>query len=103
MATTVAKVTSPDRIIQQMQNNIVTPLNTLLAAPLVNGSVLSSVSLVAGDNTINHLLSRRLIGWIIVRSRAVASIFDKQDTNTIPDKTLILNSSAPAVVDIFVF
>lgn len=68
-----------------------------------NGQVLQSVSLVSGANTINHKLGRKLQGWVLTRLRASATIYDTQDANTMPEFTLLLNSSANAVVDIYVF
>lgn len=100
----IAKVQTTNREINQLQSNIITQLNqqrptNLLAA----GVILEKISLIAGNNTINHKLDRNLQGWFIIRQRSSASIYDKQDSNQIPDKTLILNSSADVTVDIFVF
>lgn len=87
-----------------MQNTWATQLNPLLNNPIVNGVILKNISLAIGDNNINHTLGRNLQGWVLVRQRAVfAQVFDKQDTNPMPSKTLVLNSNAVAVVDILVF
>lgn len=65
--------------------------------------VLESVSLLTGDNVINHRLGRKLSGWRLIRIRAAATVYDKQDTNQMPALTLVLNTSAPVIVDIEVF
>lgn len=92
-----------DQSLQLMQSNWATQLNPLLRNPLSNGQVLQSVVLASGDNTINHKLGRKLQGWCIVRQRASASIYDKQDSNLFPELTLVLNASAAVTVDIYVF
>lgn len=86
-----------------MQTAWATQLNPIIALPQSSGVLLKQVSLVVGDNTIDHRLGRNLQGWQLVRIRASAIIYDKQDSNQLQSRTLVLNSSAPVVVDIFVF
>lgn len=79
-------------------------LDPLLASPIATPTILKSVSLITGQaNTINHLLGKVLTGWIIIRSRAQATVWDTQDTNQLPDKTLVLRTSANVTVDLMVF
>lgn len=89
--------------LQLLQTNWSKQLNPVLAQPINQGTILTEVSLTTGDNTINTGLNRKLQGWIIIRQRALASIYDKQDNNSTPSQTLILNSSAAVVVDLLVF
>ena len=49
------------------------------------------------------MLQRPLQGWYIVRQRALASIYDTQDSNQNPSLTLNLTSNAVVSVDIAVF
>lgn len=86
-----------------LQTNWAKELNPLLRLPWNSGLILKSVELATGDNSIDTLLGRPLQGWIIVRSRAAATFYDKQDSNDMPSKTLVLNSSAVTTVDILVF
>ena len=86
-----------------MQTNWAQQLNPVIQNPSLKSLILPSIQLVTGSNTINHLLGRKLQGWRIVRQRALASIFDTQDSNTMPSLTLQLTSSAPVVCDIEVF
>lgn len=76
--------------------------------PIINNAanqsiVLKNVSLVSGTNVVNHLLGQRLNGWKTTRVRALATIYDLQDTNPTPTLTLVLVASAPVVVDLEVF
>ena len=86
-----------------MQTSWASLINPAINAPLANGLVLKSIQLVSGVNVINHLLGHKLQGWSIVRKRAAADIYDTQDSSANPALTLTLVSSAPAVVDIYVF
>ncbi len=92
-----------DKDFQLMQNSWASQLNPVLANPTTKSSILKNVQLIAGTNTINHLLSRKLQGWKLVRKRAAAEIYDEQDANQSPQLTLILVSNAQVSVDIEVF
>ena len=89
--------------LDQMQSTWSTILSQTLTCPLIRGNLLSDVALVSGSNIINHKLNRKLTGWILVRIGAAAVIYDTQDTNQMPDKTLSLVSDADATVSIWVF
>jgi predicted RNA binding protein YcfA (HicA-like mRNA interferase family) len=97
------KLNVKEEVINRIQDNTGKAINQLSNNALVSGSVLTSQALKAGDNTINHKLGKTLSGWFIVRQRGSASIYDKQDGNSSPAQTLILNSSADVTVDIYVF
>lgn len=94
---------SDDQDLQLVQTKWASVLNPLLASPMSTGVLLKSIRLVTGANAINHMLSRNLQGWLIVRQRAAASIYDTQDTNSTPGLTLNLVASAPVSVDLYVF
>ena len=68
-----------------------------------NSTILEDVELESGDNIIKHTLNRKLQGWRIVRIRAAAMIYDKQDDNANPTVNLVLNSSAAVTIDLEVF
>jgi len=97
------RVQTQDREVNQLQSNVAEVLDPIAALPVINGNILTNVALLAGDNSINHKLGMRLTGWIVIRQRAAAEIFDKQVTNPTPTVTLVLNVSAPVVVDLYVF
>lgn len=88
---------------QLLQSAWATKLNPMLDNAVLKGLLLQDVQLVSGSNTINHGLGRQLQGWIIVRQRAQASIYDTQDANTMPNLTLLLTSDNPVMVNIYVF
>ena len=76
-------------------------LDPVLSNPLVNGRLISNVVLISGDNTINHGLQAKLQGYIVVRNSAASVFFDKP--SPMPTLTLILNSSAPTTISLWVF
>lgn len=78
-------------------------LDPFLTAPSNLPILLKNITLTTGDNVINHKLSRDLIGWKVIRQRAAASIYDKQDANQTPSLTLVLNTSSDVVVDLEIF
>lgn len=94
---------SDDQSFTLMQTSWATQLNPVITLPQSSGVILKNVKLSIGDNTIDHRLGRELQGWQLIRVRAAAIIYDKQDSNQLKSKTLVLNSSAAVVVDLFVF
>lgn len=94
---------SEDKDFTLMQNAWARILNPIVDNSLSFSLVLTNVALKTGSNTINHTLARRLTGWVLVRQRGAASVYDTQDSNNIPDKTLVLVSSANISVDLLVF
>lgn len=101
--TTIPQIQISDQVINRQTQTIVQHLNLLFKNPMTNGVYLTEVSLLTGNNTINHTLDRTLQGWFVVRLRAQAVVSDLQDTNPNPEKTLILEASSNVVVDLFVF
>lgn len=94
---------SDDKDLMLMQTKWASQLNPLLAGLISQGLLLPQTALVVGANVVNHRLQRNLIGWFIVRQRALASVYDTQDLNQFPALTLTLQSSAIVTVDLFVF
>jgi hypothetical protein len=99
----VASVNTSDNVINRVQDNVLAGLKAVAQSPILGGALLKGVVLAVGDNTIRHGLGSALSGWTVVRQRAAATIYDKQDSNTIPASTLVLNSSAAVTVDLYVF
>lgn len=99
----LANQQTTDRNMNQLQSYTQQALNPILKNPLVYGNIVKSFVLQVGTNVINHGLGHALQGWSIVRLRAKASIYDEQDSNPNPDKTLILISDAVASIDVYCF
>lgn len=70
------QVQTGDRNANQVQSNIITSVNALSQNALQGGNLLSDVSLIYGDNHIRHQLGKKYTGWVNVRPRAYASMYD---------------------------
>lgn len=69
---------------------------------MVGGS--ANVTLTAGaPNVVPIGLSSPLQGWFLIRNKSQAVVWDSQDSNATPGKTLVLNTSANTVVQIMIF
>lgn len=78
-------------------------LAPFIAFPPNNGLVLKNIALVTGTNVVSHRLGRVLQGWKPTRVRALAALYDLQDSNQTPELTLVLVSDANVTVDLEVF
>ena len=96
-------ITSTDRIINQIQQNIKTTISFLLNDVFNYANNIQNIQLQPGLNSINHKLNRKLTGYIITRQKQPANIYDKQDTNPSPELTLHLQSDSATTIDIRVF
>jgi hypothetical protein len=89
--------------LNDMQNRWATVLNPVIQCPLVNGSQLTNIKLTIGNNVVNHLLGRKLQGWVVVGNNAVMSLYDTQASNQTPQLTLNLVSDADVTVSLWVY
>jgi hypothetical protein len=103
MASQLPQFHTSDQTLRLLQTQWAQNINPLLRNPLLQGRLIEGVELVSGDNTINHLLDRKLRGWVLTGISAAAQIYDKQATNASPQQTLILNSDASCTVALWVF
>ena len=99
----LAKIQSTDDVTNRIQDQLISKMNPVLSNQLTNGSLLTSISLNSGSNTVNHKLGRKLVGWFVTRLRANVQIWDSQDGNKNDSQTLLLNASGSVTVDIWVF
>lgn len=86
--------------ISQMQTRWASQLNPLLSRPANNSSLLTDIELNTGVNVINHLLGKKMQGWIIIDIDAAITYYRSAPMN---DLTLTLTCSGPATVSIEVF
>lgn len=75
-------------------------LDPILANPIATASTLTNIGLVVGNNSIPHLLDRKMQGWMISDINAAASIYRSQPFNA---STITLNSSAVCIINLVVF
>lgn len=87
----------------QTQTKWAAAIEPVLNSSIVSGVLLNNVHLINGVTVVNHTLGRNLRGYIIVLQNASANIYDSQDTNQMPNLTLVLNSSAAVTVSLWCF
>jgi hypothetical protein len=92
-----------DRQFNQFQVSLAKELQSVVANPLIEGIVLKQISLTGSGNVVPTLINRTLQGWFLVRNRTNSVVWDSQDTNVNATQTLILNTTAATIVDIFVY
>lgn len=94
-------VTLPQQLtLPMMQTVWASALNPLLTNPMNDGVFLPNVSVVSGVNVINHLLQRKMQGWVVTDIDAAVTYFRSAAFNNL---TLSLTFSGPAVVTLYVF
>lgn len=85
-----------------MQTQWASMINPVINTAIVQGNYLNNVALIVGPNSINHLLGRNYQGWILTgMHNAYLQIYDTP--STMPDKTLVLQSSGVGIVSLYVF
>ena len=98
------KVGTNDRELQKVQQNVENAITTIIRKEIIDGVLLKNVCLEPGiSNEIKHGLGRAPQGWSIARKRADARIWDIQDFNRNPTKTLSITCSHLVTVDIWIY
>ena len=103
------KVIDPSsKEVTQTQDSAATVLRQISLSPIIDGSLLTDVSIAASvesASVINHRLERRALGFIVVRGTTSAVVYESTVTNNSKDKFLRLNNSSTAsvTVDLWVF
>jgi hypothetical protein len=87
----------------KMQTAWAQQLNPLISNALVQGQLLTGVTLINGTTIVNHKLGRKLLGWMVAGKTAFADIHDNQATNQHPELTLSLTANAATIVALWVF
>jgi hypothetical protein len=97
-------VNTQDRVLQRIQANVSDVLDPLAKSPTADALLLEGVELKSGKtNHVPHKLGRKLVGWHPARVRAQATLWDSQDSNASPERTIDLHTSADVTADLVVF
>jgi hypothetical protein len=87
--------------VQRVQNQLLAPLNALLRIPLLDGTLLRDVALVATvEKRISHTLGRAPLGWLVVGADAAPGNVYEVSRGT---STLVLKSSTSVTLSLWVF
>lgn len=92
------------RELSMMQTSWSQDINPIISNPILAGNLLTNIVLKTGINQINHLLDRKPQGYIITRMiDGFVQIYDTQNSNQMPTKTLTLVSSGNGNIDLLVY
>lgn len=92
----------PDPTLMRVQDSIADVINKIPDF-IYYTQLIGPFHLITGDNVLSHKLGQVLQGWIVIKRSSAATLFDKQASNPVPDKTLILNASTNVTVSLLVF
>lgn len=87
----------------QTQTQWASLLNPILSNPLLQGRLLTDVSLINGTTQVNHGLQRNWQGWFVTNIDGVASLHVVPNSNQTPKLTIPITSSAAVTVSLWVF
>lgn len=93
------KIQSDDRVQNTLQDHVASVFDDLTSIPLLQGHLLSNVSLTTGSNAINHKLQGKLTGWFLTDIVSPAQIYKASSTVT----TLTLVTDADTIISLWVF
>lgn len=88
-----------NQTIQLMQYSWKAAITPVLNSPINQGILLSNIQLTAGSNTINHLLGRKMVGWILTDKDGNATIYRSEPLN---NKTLTLTTDIDCMISLWV-
>lgn len=83
-----------------MQTRWKSIIDPLLANLLNNSILLEDITVVTGDNLINHKLGRVPVGFITVNSNTLVSFYRSAPFNSV---NMVLNASSGGIVSLVVF
>ncbi len=98
------KLGSESREMQKVQQSVQEAIKPVRDSKILDGVLLTNVSLTSGvTNNIEHRLNRKPFGFIVVRKRGAADIWDSQDSNQLANRTFALECDADVEIDIWIF
>jgi hypothetical protein len=97
------KVISGDRITTQLQTNIEQAVAEVIRNPLIDGRIITGVSLTSTVTQLEHKLNRKIRGYLVLGNSAAALVYDNLSTEPKPELYLPILSTVPTVVNLWVF
>lgn len=93
------KIFTPDRVINQIQDNINNTLNSFIKNELLDGIMVEASFSGVTTLAVDHKLGRQPIGWIVVGKTAKTDVW----VTSITAKTLTVNVETDVNLDLFIF
>lgn len=90
------------RVVTSLQDNVAAALLPIQTKLILDGAFVSGVNLITGNNTVQHKLGRKIIGYFVVSQSAASTFFDDiQSTKSAT--SFVLCSGSPCSVNLWVF
>lgn len=87
--------------LNRVQDNVSSSLDPIIGLPILNGTLVESVALFAGqDNNVSHMLGRKARGWILARQDSNSVVWEK--AAVLPERQLNLWCSANCTISLWV-
>lgn len=93
------RIRSTNSDITRLQDAVAEPIRQITSKSILDGVVVSDVSLASGNTTFNHKLGRKPIGYLVIKRSGAADIYDSDLTIT----SITVNSSAAITASFWVF
>lgn len=93
------RIKTNDRNLDQVQTNVAQIIDPISKVQLLKGILIENVTITSGGTTIDHLLKRQPLGWMIVDTNTASTIYRTAwSVNTI---TLVAGTTTVASIWIF--
>lgn len=90
-----------DPELNQVQDNLIRRVNPALAAEILDGRLVTDVSVATSATNVNHGLGRAYQGWVIVDNNTDCRVWSPSTGDT--TKVIVLQSSAATTITLWVF
>lgn len=100
---TFQRIQAKDYELQKVQNNCASFFDFLTKSQIIDGRVVSDVSLSTSDTILNHGLQREPVGYIIIKSDAPEQVYTSATVNPNKKLYLVLKATGDCTVSLWVF
>jgi len=97
----VTRLQTSDPELNQVQDNFIRRVNPALAAEILDGRMVTGVSVATSATNVNHGLGRAYRGWIVVGNNTDCRVWSPSTSDT--TKIIVLQSSAATTLSLWVF
>lgn len=88
--------------VQRLQDALSKVFNAIQTKQILDGRLIENVAIVTGTaKEIDHGLQKPVRGWIVIDKNAQATVWST--ASDLPNRTLILNTSADVTVSLWIF
>lgn len=97
----LTRLHTSDPELNQVQDNLVRRVNPALAAVILDGRLVTGVSVGVTATNVNHGLGRAYQGWVVVNNNTDCRVWSPSTGDA--SKVIVLQSSAATTLSLWVF